>query len=318
MKLGYFAVIAVSLVALGACENPGDDSESRETQQESEPEEESEPKEAAEEGASERTEALPPDEWIEERVEQAEKRLSETEEGELVWRSIEAHGGLERWYANGPIYFRFDYRPLGERPPNDTYSLVDTWSSRARQWVADDRDVQFGWDGEKGWLNPPDAETHIKPRFWALTPYYFIAMPFVLADPGTNLEHVGTDEVHGREHDLVKATYEEDVGDSPDDYYIVYLDKETGELGGLRYVVAYPGIVEEGERTPEKLMVYDEFEDFDGVSLATRFDTYAWDEETDERKDLVTEVDMSDVEFRPDISDDDFEVPEGAEVIEEY
>lgn len=310
-RLAVALLAVVLLVAFWGCE-----SQSREEPDEEPAEETSEEAEREQTGEAGREEALPRDDWIEDRVDDARERLSKTEEGELVWRSIEAHGGLQTWYANGPIYFRFDYRPLEERPPNDTYSLVDTWASRAVQTLADDEDVEFGWDGEKGWLNPPDADTHIKPRFWALTPYYFIAMPFVLADPGVELEHVGTDELHDREHDLVKASYEEDVGDSPDDYYIVYLDEETSELGGLRYVVAYPGIVEEGERTPEKLMVYDEFEDFDGVSLATRFDTYAWDEETDERQDLVTEVDMSDVEFRPDTRASEFDMPEGAKVIE--
>ena len=35
-----------------------------------------------------------PDSWIKERVEKAKTKLNSNEGGQLVWQSIEAHGGL--------------------------------------------------------------------------------------------------------------------------------------------------------------------------------------------------------------------------------
>ncbi len=58
--------------------------------------------------------STPPKEWVEQRVASAQNRLSATRSGRLLWRSIETHGGLSRWFSNGPLYFRFNYQnPLG-------------------------------------------------------------------------------------------------------------------------------------------------------------------------------------------------------------
>lgn len=270
-------------------------------------------------GESEDELAAPKDAWIQERVEESRERLTDSEAGKLVWRSIEAHGGLERWFANGPVFFRFDYSPLGDRTVRNTYNLVDTWGSRARQELADDRDRSFGWDGEKAWFAPKDQPLEkINARFWALTPYYFVAMPFVLADPGVKLEKKGTAKLHGKPHQVVKATFAEGTGDSPDDYYTVYIDPETGRFGGLRYIVTYPGFFPDGGHSPPKLMVYNGEETVDGITFAETAPAYKWNKEKGERGEKVTEISISDVEFRPETPDEAFDVPEDGKVVEGY
>ncbi len=258
--------------------------------------------------------AAPQTEWVSERVLEAKNRLSESPAGELLWRSIETHGGLEKWFANGPIYFRFNYRPLGDSPYRDTYQTVDTWSSRARHQVADDQNVEFGWDGKDAWISPPDAELTTNARFWALTPYYFIGMPFVLADPGVFLKNEGTTELHGRPHDVLRATFGENVGDSPDDYYVIYLDAETGHVGGLRYIVSYRGFFPDGNHSPEKLMVYEGEQTVDGITLAKQYSTYSWDIENSERGEKVTHTELTDLEFT---LDSFFEAPADAKILED-
>lgn len=280
--------------------------------------------------------AAPRSSAVDERVEEARERVSKTEAGKLVWKSIQFHGGLKRWYANGPLFFRYDYRPIDGRTVRDTYNGVDSWGSRARQQLADDRQKEFGWDGERAWVSPSDAELEINARFWALTPYYFIGMPFVLADPGVQLEKKGTAELHGRPHVVVKATFGKNVGDSPDDYYVVYLDRETGRFGGLRYIVSYPGFFPDGGHSPPKLMVYKGEQTIDGITFAEEFPTYKWnpDEETEKKTDSssgndvtpvtegrgeqVTEITLTDVEFRPETPDSYFDAPDSGRVLEGY
>ena len=264
--------------------------------------------------------ARAPDEWIATRVGEAQARLATSPAGQLVWAAIEAHGGLQTWYANGPIAFRFAYAPV-DRPPTDTRQLVDTWASRAVHTVPDTAGIAFGWDGQQAWVSQPDAEALPRsPRFWALTPYYFVGVPFVLADPGVNLELAGEMTVEGRPMDLVRATFGEGVGDAPDDYYILLVDRETKRVGGVRYVVSYPGFFPEGGHGPEKLMTYDGEQTVAGITLPTTYRTFALTLEQNAVTigDVVTNTTLTEVSFEPATLDSAFRVPEGASIIEGY
>ncbi len=181
---------------------------------------------------------LPPQAWIDQRVTASKARLDATPAGKTIARAIEAHGGLEQWYTRGPVKFRFTYTPVdSEKAPRDSVQVIDTWSARARHHMPDDDAVQFGWDGKVAWTTSTDIK--INPRFWALTPFYFVGVPFVFADEGVNLEPAGEIVFEERTYDLVRATFSEGTGDAPDDFYVVYVDRETGRVGGVRYVVSY-------------------------------------------------------------------------------
>lgn len=196
-----------------------------------------------------------PKSWIEERIGQTEERLAGNAAGQKIKKAMEAHGGLATWYENGPLRFHFNYQPLDGNTPRNTIQVSDNWSAKARHKMAADTNRQFGWDGSKAWALPDASEIPFDARFWALTPYYFVGIPFVLGDKGVHLEEVGEDSLEGDTYDLVKATFGEEVGDAPDDYYIVYLDQATGKVAAYRYVVSYPVYFPDGGHTPEKIMV---------------------------------------------------------------
>ncbi len=257
----------------------------------------------------------PSAETVAARVQAATARLEAGEAGRLVLDAIAAHGGLARWWANGPVYFRFNYRPIGRRPI-DTYQLVDTWSSRARHWLAEDTTAGFGWDGRTAWRIPPGVDLPTNARFWALTPYYFIGIPFVLGDEGVLLARDGTMDFEGTRYDLVRATFEPGTGDAPDDYYVVLLHPETRRVGGVRYVVSDPAFYPQGGQGAEKPSTYDGAQQIDGITFPETFRSFTW---TDAGPgELVTETTLTDVVFRPNTPDSAFAVPPGAEVLEGY
>lgn len=263
------------------------------------------------------TEALArvPQSWIEARVKKAEARLSASPAGEKVARAITAHGGLERWYANGPIQFRFRYAPVGdESKVRDTRQLVDTWRSRAVHTMVDDATHHFGWDGERAWADF-DAKTS-SPRFWSLTPYYFVGVPFVFADEGITLVDEGPIEFEGKAYDQIRVTFAAGTGDAPDDFYVMYLEQETGRVGGVRYVVSYPGFFPDGGHSPEKFMAYDGAQVIDGITLPQSFRTFAWDVEGKAPKEKVTDTTLSEVSFLPETPEAAFHVPQGAQVLD--
>jgi len=265
------------------------------------------------------------DSWVEARVTEARERMEATEAGDLVWQSIQTAGGLANWLKSGTIAFEFDYQPLSapERRMH-TAQKVDLWRSRA---VHEELDggagevATFGWDGERAWITP-DAEAFPSPaRFWALTPYYFVGMPFVVADPGTRYELLENAELDGESYRLVKISYEEGTGDSPDDYYILYIHPESYELAALRYVVAYPGFFPEGGHTPEKLMRYTDYHRVGELQFAGTLDTYAWtpgeDGEPGSVGDKVTAIQVSEVTMGDEWDADVFASVEGAQVSSE-
>lgn len=259
--------------------------------------------------------ALVPQSWIEERVSAARQRLESSPAGQKIWQAIEAHGGLSRWYGNGPLQFHFNYQPLDGKTPRNTIQMSDNWSAKARHKMATDTTLQFGWDGQQAWALPDTSKIPFDARFWALTPYYFVGIPFVLADEGVYLEGAGLDNLEGVTYDLVKVTFGEGVGDAPDDNYVIYLHPESHQVGAYRYVVSYPAYFPEGGHTPEKIMVLDGKQTVEGIVFPESYRTFMWKD--DEAGEHVTNVTLSDIHFRPDLPKEFFDTPTAAQAITE-
>lgn len=254
---------------------------------------------------------------IDARVTEANERLARSEAGALVRRAIDAHGGLRAYFTNGALRFRFRYAPLGERAPIDTVQTIDTWSARAVHHLTDQPEVRFGWDGDVAWLTPADAQVPTNPRFWALTPYYFVGVPFVFADPGVQLERIEPEVFEERTYERVRVTFGDDVGDAPDDYYILLVEAATGRVGGVRYIVSYPGFFPDGGHSPEKLMIYDGAQEVAGITFPQTFRTFALDEDG-KPSERVTDSTLTDVAFEGAVDDARFAPPEGAAIIEGF
>ncbi len=256
-----------------------------------------------------------PQSWIEERVKKTEEKLSRSPAGRKIWKAMEAHGGLDKWYANGPLQFHFNYQPLDGNTPRNTIQISDNWSAKARHKMAVDTSQQFGWDGSRAWALPEASAIPFDARFWALTPYYFVGIPFVLGDEGVFLEEFGEDSLKGTTYNLVKATFGEGVGDAPDDFYIIYLHPDLGRVAAYRYVVSYPAYFPDGGHTPEKIMVLGGEQEVNGIFFPEGYQTFMWEDQ--QKGDYVTEISLSDLSFLPDLPKDYFEVPEEAEIIED-
>lgn len=202
---------------------------------------------------------------ISSRVTDAEKRLSSTEGGQLLLESINAHGGLEKWFSNGLLKFRWVYHMSDVGKVVDTTQTVDTWSSRAVHTI-NGSEVSFGWDGKSGWTAPADAEVFPPASFWALTPYYFVGVPHVLADPGTVHEKLSEDITYeGTAYQQVKVTYKSGTGETPDDYYIALIHPETKHVKAVRYIVTDQRVTQGKPASPEKLITYEGWYDLNGV-----------------------------------------------------
>ncbi|WP_412070440.1 hypothetical protein [Rubrivirga sp. IMCC43871] len=259
--------------------------------------------------------ARPPGGAIDGRVAEATARLEASDAGRRVLAAIDAHGGLRAWYANGPLRYRYAYvrldstgAPAGD--PLDTRQLVDPWSARAVHTLAADSSVSFGWTGTQAWARPAGAELPTDGRFWALTPYYFVSIPFVFADPGVRLALAPADTVEGRPVDVVHVAFEAGTGDAPDDYYDLLLDPATDRVVGVRYVVSYGPFNPEGGHTPETLMLYDGAQTVGGATVQEGFRSFATATGQPKARGTVTELAAA-----PETPDAAFGRPPDAEVL---
>jgi hypothetical protein len=209
----------------------------------------------------------------------ARSRLEASEGGRLLLRTLEAHGGLEAWYRAPTSAYTWEYSNVGSNIRFKTRLVADNYTRRIYHDLLElgtpsnptPASGSFAWDGENAWISP-DTIMGINPRFWASTGYYFESIPFILADPGLHYSVLPDDTLNGMPHNIVKVSYEAGIGDSPDDTYTIYLNKESAMVDGIRYTVTFgSGRPAEGEPLRETLFYYSDYTTVDGLTVATRF-----------------------------------------------
>ena len=230
-------------------------------------------------------------------------------EGEkLVLASIDAHGGIKKWRENGQLQFRWKYFMTDKDKIIDSVQTVDP-NTLAVTHSVPESDVRFGMIDGTAWIHPADAEFASPPRFWALTPTYFIGIPFVFADESCEFELLSEPkEFEGKAYTQVKVTYGEDAGDSPDDYYVLLIDPETKVTRGAYYIVTHPLVAKNGPG-PEKLITLDGLTDVGGTMLASGHTTYKM--EDGKILDQMRRTEVSGVKWLP-AGEVDLSIPEGA------
>lgn len=146
---------------------------------------------------------------------------------------FKAHGGIDTWNATNNLSFT-----LEKDGGNETHT-VDLKSRKVN--IKTDK-YTLGFDGEKVWLD--QDSTYFQPgraRFYHNLMFYFYAMPFVLGDDGITYTDVPALEFDGVSYPGTKISFGADVGDAPDDEYILYRDPKTNQMAWLAYTVTYGG-----------------------------------------------------------------------------
>lgn len=112
-------------------------------------------------------------------------------------------------------------------------------------------------------------------RFHAYTWSYFFLYPYKLHDNGTKWNyHFKTKETNNN-FDVAKLSFEANIGDAPDDWYIVYSNKETNRLEHVAYIVTAGKTKEAAEKDPHAIKYLD-YKMIDGIPIATNWEFYGW------------------------------------------
>jgi hypothetical protein len=184
---------------------------------------------------------------------------------------IEAAHGAETFRRKDGLRFEFALR-FGESTELLVEVVMKTDMSRIRMQQADGS--KLIWDGKDAYAAPADADW-ARPRFTVLTWPYFLCAPFKLSDPNTHLEPKGRATLRDTTYSTAKLTFDDGVGDSPDDWYLLYRDDASGLLRAMAYIVTYHQSVEEAE--PHAIS-YHHFTEVDGVQFPTEFRFWSWSE----------------------------------------
>lgn len=214
---------------------------------------------------------------------------------------LEAHGGLNTWKQ----YQQVEYDLFVNGNLVD-HQLIDL---KTRKVLITSEQYTIGFDGQEVWITPDkEAYPGNSARFYHNLQFYFFAIPFVLADPGTHHEDLGQSTFQGETCHVVKTSFGNHVGDAPDDYYLTYADPETHQLKLLLYTVTY--FSGEASETFNARM-YDSLQEVDGLLVPARMISYRWENDTLGEK--RSETAFRNVRFSKEAPDPSmFAIPEGA------
>ncbi|MEP0385912.1 MAG: hypothetical protein ABJD69_00200 [Dokdonia sp.] len=181
-------------------------------------------------------------------------------------------GGKKAFYEKKNVTYDLEYRD-----PNSQTTLVskeiyvfDKEKSFAEytehSMLGAKGKVTEAYDGETAWIRFDDKLSNDKQsngvaRFWRKTNYYWFAMFFKLQDEGVNLKHIGNKKVEGRDYDLIKVTFGDDIGDAQDTY-VLYVNKRTKLVDQLLFTVLAFNIT-------EPLLYKFSYDTIDGIKVPT-------------------------------------------------
>ncbi|MEO0965330.1 MAG: hypothetical protein AAFY08_09440 [Planctomycetota bacterium] len=212
---------------------------------------------------------------------------------ELLRPTLDAHGGLDRWRDQGTFTYTLTGFPLSEpmsQPNTTTFDLQD------RIVRIDGQGFTVAFDGTYAWSTGQANSAGLPSRFVTLGSSYFVAMPFVFADPGAILTDGGTVNYRGVPHRAINVGYDNGVGASSEDAYQLLIDPETDRLAAINHSVTEIGI----ERVT---WAFPQWQPVDGLLVPARLEfTKGWDPDNTDPG-AFTEV--TDVDFdtaQPDAS----------------
>lgn len=214
------------------------------------------------------------------------------------------------WNVNKAVSFDISLIFGGQERLNGKVTTL-TNSSKVR--VDRKNNTQLIYDGDQVYLCPADADDK-GARFDMFTWQYFFAIPFKLTDPGTNWETLESVEIDNNTYDLGKLTFGENVGDAPDDWYVVYQERETGLLHAAGYIVTFgSGDQEKAAENPHAI-VYSDYKVVEGIPVATKWAFHNWNLQ-DGFGEKIGEATLSNITFF-EAEDKLFEKPEDSVIIE--
>lgn len=164
---------------------------------------------------------------------------------------------------------------FGGKERLDATLTILTNSTKGLLEMADSTQIFF--DQDRVYYSP-NRKSDKGVRFDAFTWSYFFLLPYKLTDPGTKWSPYSSTPIAGKAYRSEKLSFEAEVGDAPEDWYIVYANPSTNLLEVAAYIVTANKSVEEAEADPHAIE-YADFTTVEGIPFAQRWVFWEWREE---------------------------------------
>lgn len=226
---------------------------------------------------------------------------------ENISKVFKAHGGLDKWNTMKMLEFTMQ-KPEGIE--------VTTTNLKNRKALIDMPNHTIGYNGEDVWLkNKTEDEYKLyggNPRFYYNLMFYFYAMPFILADDGIVYEEAKPLVFEGVTYPGIRISYENGIGESSDDEYVLYYNPETYKMEWLGYTVTFFS-KEKGKELHFRR--YNNWQEINGLLLPKTIERYKYENNlptTVHSENVFSNVKLSTEKPEADI----FEAPAGATIVE--
>ena len=202
--------------------------------------------------------------------------FAQTIDNPTLQQALDAHGGYDTYQQYSQVQYDLKDWPFSQSAPLNDHQMANL--DNRNMYIKSDT-YEVGYNGQEAWTS--DAEALGLPAdFYYATPFYFFSLPFVFADPGANVESLEPQEFEGETYDVVRVTYGQGVGDSPDDNYVAYFSQDDHTLKLVHYVVTHPAVTQgqSADELPRSALVYDVFQEAGGLQVPQTATFYAWDD----------------------------------------
>ena len=191
---------------------------------------------------------------------------------EFVQKSTKAHN-MSEFYRKEAISFDLNLI-MGGTPRIQGKLTLLTNSSKGIFELSDGNTIIYN-NGKV--YHSPNIDKPEKVRFNAYTWSYFFLFPYKMADKGTVWSDFPTKKMSGTEYNVNKLTFEANTGDAPDDWYVVYTDKESNLVATAAYIVTFSKSQAEAEQNPHAIS-YSKYKEINNIPIATEWIFSNWNE----------------------------------------
>jgi hypothetical protein len=203
---------------------------------------------------------------------------------EVIEKMVDAHGGMDRFREASAVQFACRFKVHFGGDNWVPFSGKVTADPRTRHVYAtllnpDGTQGRIAYDGRKAWsAGSLQGLGRAPARMTAWRDLYLYALPFMTQDDGVRFGEPKREKMPIGDVDCIaiRMTFDAGAGDTPKDWYVLYVDPATSRLRAAQYVMTYTALMQDGAKSsPPSVFVWEKTATVNGLVVPTQY-TVHW------------------------------------------